>query len=174
MPTESESTIITETDTPTETVTETETPTRTFTQEEVDVIIKERLAKEKRAREKEDAERAKADKISRLEGEEKLKAMHESELDALRKERDEAVRQTRVLKVGEDLAKKGYDPALASTLLGADDDTTKANIDAFDKAVKAEVERRMQATVTRGAPQTPGGQPRDELDIQMRKAFGLR
>lgn len=155
---------------------QTETEVKTFTQEEVDTLIKNRLAQERKAREKEDAERKRKSEIEKMDGEQKLRAEHEQALKELNESLNAARRESAELKVGKQLATLGYDAEFAPLLTGADDTESRTNVERFDKMISRLVDDRVKKSLASGAPGIPGGTDTKEKDdlARLYKAAGLR
>lgn len=131
---------------------ETKQEVKTFTQEEVDEIVKKRLAKEKQKAEdeKKEAERlAKMTEQERLEEEYKKK---QADLDARIKELDKKEMQNTSLDI---LVEKGYSPSTSKQLLAfldyADADACKASIDTLDSILKKCIETEVNAKIKGGS-----------------------
>lgn len=111
---------------------------------------------------------------SKLDEESRLKAEQEDATKALLKRAEDAERMLRISKAEAELARVGLDASLAETLLGADDNATKVNIDAVVRASKAMADKMYAERVgSPGAPRAPseGG----DADIaELRAAMGLK
>lgn len=149
-----------------------------MTQEDLDRIISERLDKAKRSWDKAAADKQKAEEdkaaIDRLQGEEKLKKQHQIEVEKLQQERDTYQRELRIAKAETVLSSKGLDPQFASTLIGATDEETNANIDSFAKMVEAQVSKTIKATTAKGAPPVPNSTSSDPIKDQIMRGFGVQ
>lgn len=128
---------------------ETKQEVKTFTQEEVDEIVKKRLAKEKQKAEdeKKEAERlAKMTEAERLEEEYKKK---QADLDARIKELDKKEMQNTSLDI---LVEKGYSPSTSKQLLAfldySDAEACKKSIDTIhdvlSKIIETEVNNKIK------------------------------
>lgn len=131
---------------------ETKQEVKTFTQEEVDEIVKKRLAKEKQKAEdeKKEAERlAKMTEQERLEEEYKKK---QADLDARIKELDKKEMQNTSLDI---LVEKGYSPSTSKQLLAfldyANADACKSSIDTLDSILKKCIETEVNAKIKGGS-----------------------
>ena len=125
---------------------------KTFTQEEVDEIVKKRLAKEKQKAEdeKKEAERlAKMTEQERLEEEYKKK---QADLDARIKELDKKEMQNTSLDI---LVEKGYSPSTSKQLLAfldySDAEACKSSIDTLDSILKKCIETEVNAKIKGGS-----------------------
>ena len=145
-----------------------ESKERTFTQAEVEKMIQERLNREKRAAEKQK-------EIDSLEGEAKLKAQFDSQMEQMRSERDEAQKALRIAKAGVELSKLGFSPDFAPMMIGEDDEATKKNIDNLAEMVNKQVQEIVASKMKKGAPPVPEGAPSESqaLRDKMRAAAGL-
>lgn len=145
-----------------------ESKERTFTQAEVEKMIQERLNREKRAAEKQK-------EIDNLEGEAKLKAQFDSQMEQMRSERDEAQKALRIAKAGVELSKLGFSPDFAPMMIGEDDEATKKNIDNLAEMVNKQVQEIVASKMKKGAPPVPEGAPSEgqALRDKMRAAAGL-
>lgn len=148
--------------------TKSESKERTFTQAEVEKMIQERLNREKRAAEKQK-------EIDSLEGEAKLKAQFDSQMEQMRSERDEAQKALRIAKAGVELSKLGFSPDFAPMMIGEDDEATKKNIDNLAEMVNKQVQEIVASKMKKGAPPVPEGAPSEgqALRDKMRAAAGL-
>lgn len=131
---------------------ETKQEVKTFTQEEVDEIVKKRLAKEKQKAEdeKKEAERlAKMTEQERLEEEYKKK---QADLDARIKELDKKDMQNTSLDI---LVEKGYSPSTSKQLLAfldySDAEACKSSIDTLDSILKKCIETEVNAKIKGGS-----------------------
>ena len=131
---------------------ETKQEVKTFTQEEVDEIVKKRLAKEKQKAEdeKKEAERlAKMTEQERLEEEYKKK---QADLDARIKELDKKEMQNTSLDI---LVEKGYSPSTSKQLLAfldySDAEACKSSIDTLDSILKKCIETEVNAKIKGGS-----------------------
>lgn len=145
-----------------------ESKEKTFTQAEVEKMIQARLNREKRAAEKQK-------EIDSLEGEEKLKAQFDSQMEQMRSERDEAQKALRIAKAGVELSKLGFSPDFAPMMIGEDDEATKKNIDNLAEMVNKQVQEIVASKMKKGAPPVPEGAPSEgqALRDKMRAAAGL-
>ena len=145
-----------------------ESKEKTFTQAEVEKMIQERLNREKRAAEKQK-------EIDSLEGEAKLKAQFDSQMEQMRSERDEAQKALRSAKAGVELSKLGFSPDFAPMMIGEDDEATKKNIDNLAEMVNKQVQEIVASKMKKGAPPVPEGAPSEghALRDKMRAAAGL-
>lgn len=114
--------------------------------------------------------------LSKMDEETRHKAEEEERIKAITARAETAEHQLRVARASEMLAKVGLDTALAETLMGADDETTTANINVVVKASKALADRMYAERVgSPGAPRAPTGSSEGsaELEARMRKAANL-
>lgn len=140
-----------------------EPKTVSMTQDALDKLISERVNravttakgkwdKEKAAADKEAAEKA---DLEKLEGEARAKKEYELAQKKLTEERDAAYKDLRLMKARATLAEKGLNADFASTMVGADDEQTKKNIDALEKMVNDQVQAKAAESLKKGAPPTP-------------------
>ena len=143
-------------------------------QMEINRIIADRLAQERKSQESKEAERKKQAEIEKLSGEEKLKAQHQAELDKLTAERDEAIKNNRMLKAGEELAKFGISTDLARYVVDGDESKIIENVKELDRLINANVEKRVQSNLSHGAPKVTENRPSNSMLDDMRKVAGLK
>lgn len=147
-------------------------------QEKLNEIISKRLAERDATHAKEIADlnaRHKRDmELSKLDEETRRKAEDEERTKALTQRAETAEHALRVAKAESALAKAGLDPSLAETVMGVDDKTLTANIDALTAAAKAMADKMYAERVgSPGAPRAPEAQGADELNV-IRQAMGLK
>ena len=134
-----------------------------FTQADLDALIAKRLTEERSRRDREDKEKAKKveeqARIAKLEGEERIRAEYEQKLKEIQESEAQAKRALSISKVETMLSAQGLPSTFAPNLLGEDEDTTKANVDAFIKAFSTEVAKKVAEGLNHGTPPTPGGTP---------------
>lgn len=156
-----------------------ETAQLSITQAELDKLISDRI---ERARKTWTAEQQKAGEeakrqaeIDKLQGEEKLNAQHKLETDKLTAERDSYQRQLRIANARAELSQKGLDASFAETLIGKDDEATKANIANFEKMVNEQVSAKVNEGLHKGAPpaSTEASGQEDPIKTKIYKGFGL-
>lgn len=156
-------------------------PEKTFTQAEIDKMISDRLAREKAKLEK-DAKDAAAAKLAEAQKEAEKKAKMDAEqraqyekeqLEARIKELEQAQTKAALSRTVTSLLAESEIPAndnLIDMLIGVDEDSTQARVDAFVKAVQAEVDRKEKARAQGKTPKT--GQKAkdvDPLDAEVQK-----
>lgn len=138
---------------------------KTFTQEEVDQILKERLAREKKN--KEDAVKE-AEKLAKMNKDQKAEYEREQmqkELDAYKaKEARNEMKQT-----AKDMLKEkdiGADDGLLEIVTADTADQTSENVKAFTDVLNRMVREQVQAKLTQGTPksfQATGSMSRDDI-----------
>ena len=136
-------------------VEETQATERTFTQAELDAIIEKRLAKERaKFEERLTAKVTEAEKLAKLSEEERARAeidIAKGELNAMKAEFDkmkaEFDREQLLSQVTKELDDRKLPIGMAHALLGADAETTKANIDRFESDWKASLENAIKAEI---------------------------
>ena len=148
-------------------------------QEKINEIISKRLAERdaKHSKELDDLNRKHQRdlEMSKLDEESRLKAEQEEATKALLKRAEDAEHKLNIARTSQALAEVGLDTALAETLMGADADATKANIDAVVKAAKGMADRMYAERVgSNGAPRAPGGDGASDGLAELRAAMGLK
>ncbi|MFQ3905485.1 DUF4355 domain-containing protein [Staphylococcus sp. Mo2-7] len=143
----------------------TEQGEKTFTQEEVDQILKERLAREKKN--KEDAVKE-AEKLAKMNKDQKAEYEREQmqkELDAYKaKEARNEMKQT-----AKDMLKEkdiGADDELLEIVTADTADQTSENVKAFTDVLNRMVKEQVQAKLTQGTPksfQATGSLSREDI-----------
>lgn len=138
---------------------------KTFTQEEVDQILKERLAREKKN--KEDAVKE-AEKLAKMNKDQKAEYEREQmqkELDAYKaKEARNEMKQT-----AKDMLKEkdiGADDDLLEIVTADTADQTSENVKAFTDVLNRMVKEQIQAKLTQGTPksfQATGSMTREDI-----------
>ena len=136
-------------------VEETKATEKTFTQAELDAIIEKRLAKERaKFEERLTAKVSEAEKLAKLSEEERAKAeidIAKGELSAMKAEFDkmkaEFDREQLLSQVTKELDDRKLPISMAQALLGADAETTKANIDRFESDWKISLENAIKAEI---------------------------
>ena len=134
---------------------ETKATEKTFTQAELDAIIEKRLAKERaKFEERLTAKVSEAEKLAKLSEEERAKAeidIAKGELSAMKAEFDkmkaEFDREQLLSQVTKELDDRKLPISMAQALLGADAETTKANIDRFESDWKISLENAIKAEI---------------------------
>ena len=134
---------------------ETKATEKTFTQAELDAIIEKRLAKERaKFEERLTAKVSEAEKLAKLSEEERAKAeidIAKGELSAMKAEFDKMKadfdREQLLSQVTKELDDRKLPISMAQALLGADAETTKANIDRFEGDWKASLENAIKAEI---------------------------
>lgn len=141
---------------------------KTFSQAEVEKMIQDRLNREKKAAEKQK-------EIDSLEGEAKLKAQFDSQIEQMRSERDEVQKALRIANAGVELSKLGFSPDFAPMMIGEDEEATKANINNLAEMVNKQVQEIVASKMKKGAPPVPEDAPTEgqALRDKMRAAAGL-
>lgn len=136
--------------------------------------LAERDAKHQREMDALNKKHARDLEMSKLDEESRLKAEQEDATKALLKRAEDAERLLRISKAEAELARVGLDTSLAETLLGADDNATRINIDTVVKASKAMADRMYAERVgSPGAPKAPAEGGDSDL-ASIRAAMGLR
>lgn len=140
-----------------------------FTQADLDALITKRLAEERSRRDREEKEKAKKveeqAKLAKLEGEERIRAEYEAKLKEIQESEAQAKRSLAISKVETMLSAQRLPPELAPNLLGEDDEATKSNVDAFVKAVSAEVAKQVAEGLSHGTPPSSGGNSPSADDV---------
>lgn len=130
------------------------TTATSYTQEQLDKAVADAVEKAKSKWQTDADEAARLAKMSKDEREkaefEKAKAQFEKDKAAL--ERDRLISAT-----GKELLSRKLPDSFAAVLTGTDADSTKANIDSFEKSWSAAVEAAVNDRLKGKAPQTGGG-----------------
>lgn len=122
-----------EKNTNTETSTE-EGAVKTYTQEEVDKMIQSEADKRvTQALEKQKKKQAEAEKLSQMSAEEKVKYEYQQKFEELTKREQELTKKELTAEAIKILGEKSLPTDLVHMLVGADAETTKANITDFEK-----------------------------------------
>lgn len=147
---------------------------KTFTQEDIDKMITARLAKARSQWEKELAERKEKEDAEHLEGEAKIKKMHELEINNLVKERDELSHNLAIANAKALLSSKKLDPSFAEMVIGATPEDTEKNITNLEKLVTEQVNNKVKEGLSKGAPPAADDPNKaDPIRDQIRAGFGL-
>lgn len=146
---------------------------KTFSQADVDKLLKDRLARE-RAKLEKDAKDAAAAQLAAAQKEAEKKAKMDAEQRA-QYEKEQLEKRIRELEEAQTRASLGRTvtsllaeseiPAndnLIDMLIGMDEDSTSARVDAFVKAVQAEVDRKEKARAKGSTPKK--GEPPKDVD----------
>lgn len=149
---------------------------RKFTQTDMDNLAGKIRAEARATFEREAAEKRKQDDINKLEGEQRIKAQFEADLEKERTARAEAERALGIAKAGVELSKLGYDPEFAELMVGKSDAETEANIKRLDQMITQQVSKIVNANLKKGAPPNPDGGSggSKELRDMIFKAAGLK
>lgn len=126
-----------------------------FTQADVDKIVGERLARLKAKHEEElRAKVTEAEKLAKMSEEERAKAeidLAKAELKAMQEEfarvKAEFEGQQMLAQVTKELNDRGLPISMAQSLIGADAETTKGNIDRFEADWKTSLEQHIKAEI---------------------------
>ena len=163
-----------------------------FNQKEVDKILAERLAIEKERNDKRTSEalaKAKAEweeeqRIAQLKGTEKLEAEYNAQLKKLQE--DNSSTSSELQKVRMELAISKAEAQLASldlpielapNFIGADDAETSKKIQSFNQKVNELVAKKVNESVSRGAPKiggAPTGTQIDAAQARINAAMGVK
>ncbi|MFD1954292.1 DUF4355 domain-containing protein [Paenibacillus thailandensis] len=134
---------------------------KTFTQADVDRILGERLGKEKAKWEKDfttklEEAKTEAQKLAKMNAEQKAEYERQQREDALAKRESEITRRELRATALETLAEKGLPKDLAEILVYTDADSTNQSIEAVEKAFRAAVEAGVNERL-KGTPPKGGG-----------------
>lgn len=152
-----------------------------MSQADLDRLISERV---ERARRTWSAEQAKADEsarrqaeIEKLEGTKRLEAQYKLDLEKVSSERDSAVKALRTANARAELSARGLDASFADILVASDEETTRANIESFQRMVDEQVAAKVRAGLHTGAPPAAseaaeGGQ--DPIKSAIYRGFGIK
>jgi hypothetical protein len=150
-------------------------PVKTFTQEELNAIIDKRLERERKdAQARIDKAVTEAQKLAKMNAEERLEHERKAREAALKEREAEITKRELRAEAKSQLLDKGLPVELAEVLPYTDADTTNAALAAVEKVFRAAVEKgvteRLKGNapkVSQPAPQTPS------IDDEIRKAvFG--
>lgn len=154
---------------------------KTFTQEEMNAYFKERLAREKEAHQKElEAAKAEAAKLAKMNEAQKQQYELEKEKKAnedLNAKVDELTKKLGLVELGKTATNILREHDIEATeeildfVVGADAETTKANIDKFVKIVEAQVKKAELARATGTTPRSynNNGNQLSEIDKRIAK-----
>ena len=131
---------------------------RKFTQTDMDNLAGKVRAEARATFEREAEEKRKQEDINKLEGEQRIKAQFEADLEKERTARAEAERALGIAKAGVELSKLGYDPEFAELMVGKDDAETEANIKRLDQMITQQVSKIVNANLKKGAPPVSNGE----------------
>ena len=135
---------------------ETKPEVKTFTQEEVDRIVRDRLAKEKKRAEQEKAE---AEKLAQMNADEKVKYELEKKIKELESREAELSKKELQNTSLDILVEKGYSTSTSKQLLAFLDysnaDNCKVSIDNLDKVLKACIETEVNNKIKNNNNVTP-------------------
>lgn len=144
---------------------------KTFTQDDVNNIIAERLKKAEASRDKAiqdalakaKAEWEEANRISSLQGEEKLKAEYQAQLAKIEQEKKEleaknadTAKRLAIADAQRQLASLGLPTEFAENMLGKDETETAMKIKVFSEAINKKVAEDVNNHLARGAPASNG------------------
>ncbi len=148
-----------------------------MTQDEINKMIEDRLAKARRKWESEQAEKDKkareAEELEKLQGEEKLKKLHQSEIEKISTERDKLSKELKIANAKALLSSKGLNADFASMVIGSTDEETAENIERLGKSINDQVTAMTQEALHKGAPPAPGGNNTDAMKEAIFKGFGI-
>lgn len=150
-------------------------PEKTFTQAELDAILDKRLARERKDTEARiKAAATEAEKLARMNAEERARHDAEARDGELRAREAELTKRELRAEAINTLAEKGIPRELADILPYTDADTTNAALTAVEKAFRAAVEKgvtdRLKGEPPKANTQKPQG---DTVQDEIRKAvFG--
>ncbi len=169
---------ITNTDNTTETTdnsnNQTETTEKTFTQKDVDKLIQDRLAREQSKWEKRvKEERTEAEKLAKMNAEQKAKYAEEKRIAELEKREKEITTRELRAQAYETLAEKNLPKELIGTLNFESAETCNASIEAVEKSFQSAVEKAVNEKLRGGDP-PKSSQGNASIDAALRAAFGLK
>lgn len=158
---------------------ETETK-KQFTQEDLDAIVKERLAREQKKYAEllkaQEAERTQKAELEKLEGIERVKKESELSLKKVAEERDGYLKELRLANARVQLSEHDLPASFAETVLGADDEDTTKKILELSKLVESQVAVKVTGALHKGAPNLPDP-PKGDVDPirdAIRGSMGLK
>lgn len=133
-------------------------PERKFTQADMDNLAGKIRAEARATFEREAEEKRKQEDINKMEGEQRIKAQFEADLEKERTARAEAERALGIAKAGVELSKLGYDPDFAALMVGKDEAETLDNIKKLDQMITQQVAKIVNANLKKGAPPVSSGE----------------
>lgn len=155
-------------------------PEKKYTDEDVNKIVKERLAREKATHEKAVEEaRKEAEKLAKMNADQKKQYEIEKQQEENKRLLEEneklkaAAAKVELSKTAADiLQKSGYDatPDVLALVVSDDAEKTKGNIDAFVKAVETQVKKAEQARATGTTPRSITNNQGEMSEIEKRIA----
>lgn len=145
-----------------------QTPEKGFTQEDIDKAVNEAV---KAAQEKWEKDQSEADRLSKLNKEDRKKEQMRLDREKLDKDIADFNRKQLIGKTGDLLAERGLSRDFAERLCGKNAEETKANIDAFEKDFKASVEASVTERL-KGNPPKSGGENNEQTDPFL-QGFGI-
>jgi len=149
-----------------------------MTQDELNKIVEERLAKARRKWESEQAEKDKkareAEELEKLQGEEKLKKLHQSEIEKITSERDKLSKDLKIANARAVLSSKGLNADFATMVIGSTDEETAENIERLGKSINDQVTAMTQEALHKGAPPAPGSGSTDAMKDAIFQGFGIK
>lgn len=139
-------------------------PEKKYTDDDVNKIVKERIARERADHEKAIEEaKAEAEKLAKMNADQKRQYEIEKQQEENKKLQEENAKlkaeaaRAELGKTAADILQKSdidATPGVINLVVGADAEETKANIDAFVKAVEAQVKKAETARATGTTPRT--------------------
>lgn len=135
---------------------------KTFTQDDLNRILSDRLAKERQRWEKDfeaklNEARTEAEKLAKMNAEQKAEYERQKREQELSKREQEITRRELRATALETLAEKGMPKELAEILNYTDAESTSKSIEAVEKAFRAAVEAGVNERLKGGAPKAGGG-----------------
>lgn len=158
---------------------ETETK-KQFTQEELDAVLKDRLAREQKKYAEllkaQEAERTQKAELEKLEGIERVKKESELSLKKVAEERDNYLKELRLANARVQLSEHDLPASFAETVLGADDEDTTKKILELSKLVESQVAVKVTGALHKGAPKQPDPPKGEDDPIRgaIRRSMGLK
>ncbi len=126
---------------------------RTFTQEEVDKIIKGRVAKERKSWEKQLADQqTEAEKLASMNEKEKKAYQEQKRIKDLENRETAITRRELIAQAKEQLADKGLPITLAEILNFTDAESCNKSIETVEKAFQSAVEKAVEDRIKGGKP----------------------
>lgn len=134
---------------------------KTFTQTELDRIISDRLTKaEQKFKEKLEAEKAEAEKLAKMNADERAKAEFEKQQKKFNDDKQAFERERMELETTKMLAAEKLPVEFAKMLMGDTAEATKTNVEAFktqfSEAIEAAVTERLRGNPPRGGGGSSG------------------
>lgn len=134
-----------------------DTSSKTFTQEELDAIVKDRVAREKRKLDEEKSKFEQEKELAKLSEKERAAKEFELEKERFESERQEFQRNKLKLDTIKDLSERNLHPDFADYLLGDSPESTHENIMGFETIFNKAVEKALEDRLKGKTPSKTSG-----------------